>query len=144
MAPEAGHVALVVWMVRDDRDHVRVELASAAPPQKVEQAVVVARHEHRDPLRNARVCEPPLHVEAGRRLSHRLLELGAPVAEALQMELGAEEERATLGVSRVLVSLDDVGAEFEKECGDGGDNPVAIRARDEEAGGVGGGHARQR
>jgi len=60
---EAGDVTLEVWMVRDDRDHVCVKLATTPAPEEIQHAVLVARGQQRDPLRVGRVGDSPLHRE---------------------------------------------------------------------------------
>jgi len=58
----------VVGMVRDDGDNVRIELASAPAPEKVQEAMVIARGKQRRALTFARVREAPSHPEAVLRL----------------------------------------------------------------------------
>jgi hypothetical protein len=119
---EAGDVALVVGVVRDHGDDVGLELVAApAPaPEQVEQAVVLARREHRRALCLVRVGEAPVHLERLRHLcGEGAFELVPPLEQPLEPEHHPHEERAALGVGRVLVGAEDVGVAL-------GENPATV------------------
>ena len=132
-----GHVEQLdvlaqVGVVGGDEDDAALELAAAPAPQQVEQAVVVARHQHRDPLAPRGVPQPPGHAE-------RLGDLQAePLGEAVALlggerELHAQEERAALGIGRVLVRADDVRPGLVQEARDARDDARSVRAGDQQA-----------
>jgi hypothetical protein len=99
--------------------------------------VVVARDEDHDALAAARVVHPPLHPERLADLEpERVLELRTALLEPVEVELGAHEEHPALGVGRVLVGAEDVRVTVREEAGDGGDDPMPVGARDEDAGNV--------
>ena len=107
-------------------------------PEQVEQAVILARGHQRDPLSLVRVRDPPVHLKARGELAERSLEPVAVVLglERRQPERHPHEEHPVLGMGRVLVGGDDVGAALEQEARDGGDDPGAVRARDQQSRGV--------
>jgi hypothetical protein len=120
----------VVGVVGDDERDLALQLAAAPAPQQVEQAVVLARHEHGDPLRPRGVGEPPVHPEALADLgSEGVREVGV---ERREREGHAHEERAALGVGRVLVGAHDVRVAGREEARDRGNDAVPVRARDEQ------------
>ena len=83
------------------------------------------------------VGEVPLHLERPcDALAERALEIGPALRQVLEAELHAHEERPALGVGRVLVRAEDVRVVLGKEPRDGGDDPVSVRARDEQTGDV--------
>ena len=135
---EAGDVVRVVGVVGDDGDDVGVELAAAPAPEQVEEAVVVARGEERHALALARVGEAPVHRERPADVARRTRARARRGARArlVEPELHAHEERAALGVGRVLVGAEDVGVALGEEARDRGDDPVPVGARDEQAGDV--------
>ena len=130
---EAGAVALVVRVVRDDADDVGLELVAAPAPEQVEQAMVVARGKHRGALRLVRVGEPPAHSQRlGHLIGKRVLESGSPLLQAFQSELHPHEKGAALGVGRVLVGAEDVGVVLGEEARYRGHDPVPVGTRDEQ------------
>src|SRR5581483_9923986 len=130
--PERAHVRLEVGVVRDHLHDLRAQLAAAPAPEEVEQAVLVARDEHRSALRTP-VLEAPLHPEPARDLVvERALELGRVGPLGGEVELGPHEEGAALRVRRVLGGVDDVRAALEEEARDARDDARAIRAGDQE------------
>jgi hypothetical protein len=117
----------------DDADDLPVEVAAAPAPEQVEQAVVVARREQREPLAPGRVGEAPLHRERPPDpLGERALQLLAARLEPLEQELRPHEEAPALRVGRVLVGAEDVGPALRQEAGGGGDDPVPVEARGQE------------
>ena len=124
---EAGDVASMVGMVRDDGDDIGLELAATPAPEEIEQTMVVARSEHRRPLPLVGVREAPVHLERLRGLSGKgTLELRPPLVQPLEPELHAHEEGAALGIGRVLVGAEDVRVGLGQEAGDGGHDPVPV------------------
>jgi hypothetical protein len=125
-------VGRVVGMVGDHERDLAVQLAAPPAPEEIEQAVVLARDEHRDALGAPRVVQAPLHREG---LGHRVREgLREVLAERVGGEGHAHEERAALGIGRVLVGGDDVGVARGQEARDRRDDAVAVRAGDQQAG----------
>jgi hypothetical protein len=129
---ERGHVGRVVGMVGGHERDLGAQLAAPVAPQQVDQAVVLARDEHGHPLGPVGVGQPPAHGEAlahvaAERLRQRV-QLAAP-----ERELHAHEELAALGIGRVLVGADDVGAGRGEEAGDRRDDAVPIWAGDQQA-----------
>jgi hypothetical protein len=124
-------------VVGDDQTDVEVELPAPPAPEDVEQAVVLARDHQRHALRPRGVVQSPLHLEAARDL---LVEPAPELIErrrqAAQVEHHAQEERAPLGVGRVLVGLRDVGALGVEESRDRGHDSGPVLAADEQAPGV--------
>ena len=53
------------------------------------------------------------------------------------MELHSEKEASALGIRRVLIRRDDVRTELAEQPGDGRDDPMPVRAGDEQPGVVG-------
>ena len=108
--PKPRDVGRVVGVVRDDGDDVGVELAAAPAPEQVEQAVVVARREERRPLARGlrrRSATPSSNGSATRSANARSSS-SRRSQQPLEPELHAHEERAALGVGRVLVGAEDV------------------------------------
>ena len=69
------------------------------------------------------------------------LEGRAPGREAGQVEHRALEEAPARGIRRVLIERDDVRPVLGEHSGDGGHDAGLVLAGDQEAGGVGLGHA---
>jgi hypothetical protein len=134
---EGGHVVGQVRVVGDHQADVEVELAAAPAPHEVEQRVVVARDHHRHALRASRVVEAPRHVERAPDLIGELaLELVQGGRQAAGVEHHSQEERAALGVGRVLVGLGDVGPALEEESRHRGDDAGAVLAPHQQAPGI--------
>jgi hypothetical protein len=110
---EGLDVGRVIGMVGDDERDLAGQLAAAPSPEKVEQAVLLARDEHRDPGRARGVAQAPVHAEARADLGPE--GLGELRAQRRQREGHAHEERAALGIRRVLVGADDVRAARRQE-----------------------------
>jgi hypothetical protein len=100
------------------------------PQQQVVQAVVVARHEDRDPLARVRVGDAPAHREALGGLADRVLERQAVGVDLGQVEVDALEELPGRRVG-VLVGVQDVGAVACRGAGRARDDAAPVRAVDE-------------
>ena len=123
----------VLGMVGDDRRDVGAELAAAPAPEQVREAVVFTRDHDRHPLALTRLGEAVLHLEARGDL---LLEAAVELVSLLLgwgLEDHPHEEPAL--VARVLVGVDDVEAGIGEEAADRGDQPGAVRAGEQQAGG---------
>ena len=108
-----------------------MQLAAPAAPEEVQQAVVLARDQHRDALGAPGVVQAPLHREA---LGHLARERPREVlAERVDGEGHAHEEGAALGIGRVLVGGDDVrvarGQEPRDRRDDAGRSGQAMSSR---------------
>ena len=127
---EALDVRRVVGMVGDHQRDLAVQLAAPAAPEQVQQAVVLARDEHADALGAPRVVQAPLHHKAvGHRVRERPREV---LAERLDGEGHAHEERAALRIGGVLIGGDDVGVAGGEEPRDRRDDAVPVGAGDEQ------------
>ena len=114
----------------------QAQFAALMPVEQVDQAVVVLRDEERDAVRQRsdrssrqRICEA---LGDRGELARELVEVEVEVGE---VPLDAHEEQAALGVL-VLVGVQDVGVVAVEELADGGDDPLAVGAVDEQDGGV--------
>jgi hypothetical protein len=101
---ERAHVVGEIGVVRDHEPDVEVELVAPRPPQQIEQAVVVAADHDRAALGQAGGGERPVHPEPRPDLGGEApLEVQAHRRQARAVKDRAQEERASLGVGRVLV-----------------------------------------
>ena len=103
--------------------------------EQVHQAVVVFGNEERDADRVVGAFEPPAHLEAIRERLEAARELGEIEVEPGQIPLHAHEEEPALGVL-MLVGVEDVRLVPVEELADCGNDPLAVRAGDEQHGGV--------
>jgi hypothetical protein len=106
--------------------------------------VVVPRDEERDPLVRGGEAKLQLHLELGRDRRQPGLEQLALARELSEMELHPQEEAPTLGIGRMLVGVDDVCTGFGEAGRERRDDPVPVRARDDQARDVGVLHGRSR
>jgi hypothetical protein len=113
-------------MVGDDEGRVSLELAALEAPEELEQAMVVAGDEDRDPLLGVCAGEPPVQLEPGREPGE--------ILGRIPREVGLDAEKEAVA-GRVLLGIDDIGAAISKERRDGGDDPRPVCAGDEEADG---------
>src|SRR5207302_5012715 len=92
--------------------------------------VVGAGDHEGNALALARVPHAVVHPEAGRHGGKPRLEL----LDVRALELDPHEEAAALGVGRVLIRLDDVGARLGEAARHGGDDAALIGTGDDQAG----------
>ncbi len=136
---EGLDVGLVVGMVRDHADDLRIEVSPPRTPEQVQQTVLLTRDQHGDATRLVRIGEPPIHAERLGDVRHEApLEIVARAA--FQTERHPHVERPALGLGRVLVRLDDVRPLLEQEARNSCDDARAVGARDEQVGGAAGAH----
>ncbi len=81
--------------------------------------------------------EAPPEVELAGDLRKPGLEGRALALEVREVELHAQEEAAALGIGRVLIGANDVRTGFGETGGERRDDPLAVAARDDEAGEIG-------
>jgi hypothetical protein len=133
---ERAHVILEVGVVGGDQGQVGVEGAATPAPEQVEHAVLVAGDQDRHPLALIRVRHAPPHVKGfGDVQPEGLLELATGQVHLGGRELHPHEEAAVLRVGGVLVRADDVGSMAKEKARDRGDDPRAVGAGDQQAGG---------
>jgi len=124
-----------VLVVGDDGDDFAAEVPVAPAPEQVREAMVLARHHHRDPLVAGRLAEAVVHLGGGGDLRREALLQRFPPRGRRRVEDHPHEESARRG--RVLVDVDDVQPGAGEEAGDGRDQPRPIWAGEQQAGGVG-------
>jgi hypothetical protein len=136
---EGGNVGLVVGMVRDHVDDLRVEIAPPRTPEQVQQTVLLTRDQHSDATRHVRIGKPPLHAEGLGDVRHEApLEIVGRAA--FPTEGHPHVERPARGLGRVLVRLDDVRPLLEQEARHSCDDSRPVGARDEQVGGAASAH----
>ena len=128
---EAGDVGRVIRMVRDDADDVGRRARRGA------SARAGRAGSDRRVTRGARCACGDLHrrsaspSRAARRRARRKRRSSSSLRSSSRSraELHAHEERAALGVGRVLVGVEDVRVVLREESRDRGDDAVAVGAR---------------
>src|SRR6185295_17774965 len=140
---EWRHRAGELFVVRDHRRDIGPEVSPLPGPEQLEQRVVLPRDQHRHPLAARRQRQAEVHRERARHVeAERFLQVLERQVEPLRLELEPREVHRALVLGGVLVEVGDVRAVAKEEAGDGGDDPGAVRAPDEEDG-AGSGHGGQ-
>jgi len=125
--PELPCHGLERRVVAHDHPDVAVELPGAMPDQQVVQAVVLARHEHREPPDAGAVTHRQRHLEPARQPRERGIEGLQPFRADLELD-ALEEAPGAMVV--VLVGLEDVGAVLEQRAGDARHEPGPVGGAD--------------
>jgi hypothetical protein len=103
--------------------------------EQIDQAVIKLRHEQGDAVRAIRPLDTPAHLKAFANDCELVGEVVEAEVEPSEVPLDAHQEQAALGVL-VLVRVQDVGVVSIQELGDGGDNPFAVGAVDQQDAGL--------
>ena len=122
-----------VVVVGDHQGDLGVEFPLLVPPEQVDQAVAVLRHEDRQPLGAVGEGRPVIHAVLPGERGEGGVEVAPAQAEAPALDLDPQEEPAALGVTDELVGAQDVPVVQGDEARDRSDEPPVVGAVDQEA-----------
>jgi hypothetical protein len=124
-----GSEGLCVWMIADDEGYIARQFSNLVAVQQVNQTMLVARNEERNPQAVSGPGQPPYHTEFVGQAGKLLTEGGFVEVEPVERPLDPHEKLSCF-VVLVLVRMQYVAAMGVKELGNGGHQTGAVGAID--------------